>query len=74
MKLKIKGFLALLALTVTTHIKATTYYISPNGNDNAAGTSASTPWKTINRLNTVALAPGDVVLFEGGQTFSGKIS
>jgi hypothetical protein len=74
MKLSFKGLLALVALTVTTHIKAITYYISPNGNDNAAGTSVSAPWKTIAKLNTMALAPGTVVLFEGGQTFSGKIA
>src|SRR5437762_1127026 len=49
---------------------ATTYYISPSGNDAAAGTSTSAPWKSITRINSVDLEPGDRVLFQGGQTFA----
>jgi hypothetical protein len=73
MKLSIKGLLALLALIITTNIKAITYYISPSGNDNAAGTSSGTAWKSITKLNTIGLVPGTVVLFEGGQTYTGRI-
>lgn len=73
MKKSLKGLLALLALTITTHINAITYYISPSGNDAASGTSASTAWRSISKLNTVNLAPGTVVLFEGNQTYSGRI-
>lgn len=47
-----------------------TYYVSPTGSDTNAGT-ASAPWKTIGRVNNAALSPGDTVLFQGGQTFSG---
>jgi hypothetical protein len=48
----------------------TTYYVSPSGNDAASGTSTSTPFRTISRINALDLNAGDKVLFQGGQTFS----
>jgi hypothetical protein len=54
-------------------LKAQTYYISSSGNDNSAGTSAGTAWKTISKLNTINLPAGATVLFEGGKTFPGSI-
>jgi hypothetical protein len=51
-----------------------TYYISPTGSDSAAGTSATTAWKSISRLNSQTLKAGDSVLFASGQAFSGTIS
>ncbi|HYF31305.1 MAG TPA: hypothetical protein VD993_09315 [Chitinophagaceae bacterium] len=50
-----------------------TYYISPSGDDNYAGTTPATAWKTIQKLNTIQLHPGDSVLFQGGAVFSGNI-
>jgi hypothetical protein len=50
-----------------------TYYVSNTGSDSAAGTSTSSPWKTINRVNAQVLKAGDKVLFAGGQTFSGGL-
>jgi hypothetical protein len=52
-------------------LHAATYYVSPTGNDSNNGTSTSTPWKTISKVNSVTLSAGDRVLFQGGQTFSG---
>ncbi len=49
------------------------YYVSPTGNDAASGASAISAWKTIDKINTLALKPGDRVLFEGGKTFTGKL-
>jgi hypothetical protein len=46
------------------HAAASTYYVAPNGNDNAAGTLAA-PWKTFARAQAGA-APGDTVYFRGG--------
>jgi len=54
---------------------ATNYYISANGNDANNGTSASTPWKTIAKLNSfTGLVAGDAVLFNRGETFYGSIT
>jgi hypothetical protein len=51
---------------------AADYHVSPKGEDRAAGTKAA-PWRTVARVNLAQLQPGDRVLFEGGQTFTGRI-
>ncbi|MES2565946.1 MAG: T9SS type A sorting domain-containing protein [Bacteroidota bacterium] len=65
------AFLSAFIFTAT--LKATTYYISPNGNDNNSGTSLSQAWKSINKINSTSFAPGSIILFEGGGTFTGSI-
>jgi hypothetical protein len=51
-----------------------TYYVNAEiGTDDGTGASASHPWKTIARANAVTLAPGDRLLFAGGQTFKGAL-
>ncbi|MHC4912442.1 MAG: right-handed parallel beta-helix repeat-containing protein, partial [Planctomycetota bacterium] len=52
----------------------TTYYVSPSGNDNNSGTSAQDAWATIDKVTTVTFSPGDSILFEGGETFSGQLA
>jgi parallel beta-helix repeat protein len=47
------------------------YYVSNAGNNSNAGTSTSTSWKTISHVNSVTFNPGDTILFNGGQTFTG---
>jgi Right handed beta helix region len=54
-------------------ITGTAYYVSPNGSDSNNGTSPSSPWRTIHRVNQAALRPGDGVLFQGGATFSDEV-
>ena len=44
----------------------TTYYISPTGDDNAAGTSPATAWNTTGPASARLFSSGDAVLFEGG--------
>jgi len=64
--------LIVLALFVAAPVSAalaTTYYVSPSGSDAAAGTLEA-PWQTVSQVDRAELAPGDVVLFEGGATFS----
>jgi len=51
---------------------AATYYVSPAGSDDAAGTIAA-PFRTLDRLQRVALRPGDVVLLQSGATFTGSL-
>ena len=55
-----------------THQKGDTYYLSTSGNDKNNGHKES-PWKTIQKLNSIQLKPGDSVLFEAGQIFYGTI-
>ncbi|MBN2487383.1 MAG: hypothetical protein JXB34_15515 [Bacteroidales bacterium] len=46
--------------------RATTYYVSNRGSDNASGKSPATAWKTIEKVNSRKFSPGDSVLFEAG--------
>ncbi len=50
-----------------------TYFVTPAGNDANSGRSISQAWKSISRVNECKLAPGDIVLFEGGSTYSGTL-
>jgi hypothetical protein len=58
-------------------LDAATYYVSPTGNDNNKGTSTSKPWRTIGQVTKHAWSPGfqpgDQILFQGGQTFTGSL-
>lgn len=55
---------------------ATIYYVSPTGSDSNNGTSQSSPWQSIARVNQIAssLQPGDKVLFQKGGTYRGKLT
>jgi hypothetical protein len=49
----------------------TTYYVSSSfGNDSNSGTSASTAWRTLNKVNTSTLLPGDSILFNRGDVWN----
>lgn len=50
------------------------YYVSPTGSDSNNGTSTSTPWQTIGKVNSHTFVAGDEVSFQGGQSFSGLIA
>lgn len=50
---------------------ARTFYVSPSGSDSHAGTSPSSAWRTVARVNRARLRAGDTVLFQGGATFAG---
>ena len=51
---------------------ATDYYVSPRGNDKSSG-SASSPWKTIARVNKGHYVGGDRIFFQGASTFTGTL-
>lgn len=65
--------------------QAATYYISTSdGNDvncngtsispYSSGASQSCPLKTIDKVNTLAIKPGDSILFKSGDTFYGALN
>ena len=51
----------------------TEYYFANNGDDSNSGKITS-PFKTINKLNTLSLKPGDNVHFKCGDTFIGQVN
>ncbi len=58
----------------TLALHAKTYYFSSSGSDNNTGTSLSSPFQTIAKLNSLTLNAGDNVLFNRGDIFYGIIS
>ena len=52
---------------------ATTYYVSNAGLDTNNGLSATTSWKTLDKVNTIAFLAGDQILFQRGSTFYGSL-
>jgi len=51
----------------------TTYFVSSSGgNDSHTGTSPSSAWKTIDKVNQQTFSPGDIILFKRGDTWEGE--
>ncbi len=48
-------------------------FVRCDGDDSAPGTNGNTAWRTIERINRARLQPGDRVLFQAGQAFSGNL-
>ncbi|WP_183574325.1 right-handed parallel beta-helix repeat-containing protein [Mucilaginibacter sp. X5P1] len=55
-------------------VTGTTYYVDPAGNDSNNGTSPTTPWQTISKVNAQTFLPGDQLLFKAGGTWAGNIT
>ena len=53
---------------------AADYYVSAGGADTKAGTSPTAAWRTLTRVNSVTLRPGDRVFLRGGDTFTGTLA
>ena len=49
------------------------YYISQTGNDNNPGTKAR-PFKTLQKINSLKLNPGDRIYLKGKELFPGTLS
>ena len=52
----------------------TVYYVdATNGNDNNSGKSPEAAWKTLDKVNSIEFQPGDQILFEKGETWTGAL-
>lgn len=54
--------------------RAVFYVSSSAGNDNNSGTSTNSPWKTLEKVNTEKLSPGDIILLKRGDAWKEKLS
>ena len=54
-------------------VSGTAYYVSNEGNDDFDGRSPETPWKTLHKVSTAKLLPGDGVFFRRGDLFRGYV-
>jgi len=55
-----------------TRVPATFYISSSDGDDAFNGLDPATPYKSLEKISSVYLAPGDSVLFKAGDTFIGQ--
>ena len=53
---------------------SSTYYVSPSGDDENAGTSPDEAWRSLARAERTALDAGDKLLLRGGAVFGGPIT
>jgi len=49
------------------------YVDARKGSDANPGTSSRLPWRSLSKVNATLFAPGDKVLFAGGQVFEGTL-
>src|SRR6185437_11358303 len=62
-----------LAAPVAEASTGTTYYVSTSGSDSNSGTSASSPWKSLAKVDATTFQPGDQILFQAGGSWSGQL-
>ena len=66
---------ATLTLDILAGNWGTAYYVDNTaGNDNSTGTSESTAWKTLARVNRASFAPGDRILFKRGEIWREQLT
>jgi hypothetical protein len=73
--MRIKHLLTMLLAVVVfcANSQSKTYFVSPDGNDQASGLSQKDAWKTLERVNQVTFQPGDKILFEAGGVWYGQL-
>lgn len=55
-------------------VTGTTYYVdSVDGNDAASGQGPDDAWRSLDRVNSQTFQPGDAILLEAGDTWSGQL-
>ena len=68
-------FLTLAVALIYLSVNATNYYVSSStGNDSNTGTSESSPWKTLTKVNSITPKAGDQILFKRGDDWTGTIT
>jgi hypothetical protein len=51
----------------------TTYYVSASGSDTNPGTSASSPWRSLAKIDATTFQPGDRILLQAGSAWTGQL-
>ncbi len=69
-----KAAVAFAAMAASAAATAATWHVdSSGGDDSADGASPATAWRTLDRVNKAAIAPGDRVLFKRGGLWRGAL-
>ncbi|WP_304064405.1 DUF7594 domain-containing protein [Pedobacter glucosidilyticus] len=69
----IKSITCLILLALSSKLYATNYYVDTDGSDTALGTSITTAWKTLAKVNSFTFQPGDKIFFKRGQAWTGQL-
>lgn len=64
------GILLAFFLASATGWTATTYYVSTSGDNSNNGTTTSTPWATVAKVNGTSFTAGDSILFKAGDEWT----
>ena len=59
-------------ITAQYTLAQTTYYVSPTGSDSNSGTSPTSPWQSLTKVDSTSFAPGDNILFQAGGNWYGQ--
>ena len=73
MKSKLLFALLIFIFVLQANSQSKTYFVSPEGNDEASGLSIKAAWKTIDRVNQTVFQPGDSLLFKAGSIWYGQL-
>jgi hypothetical protein len=73
-RLKLLSLFLMLGIASACPALASQYYVSPTGTDSNDGTSSTSPWQSIAKVNSYVFPQGSTVSFQGGQTFSGCLT
>ncbi len=66
--------MVLSTIILRTSLQSAVFYVDAlSGDDTNNGTSPASAWQSIEKVNGLAFSPGDQILFQGGQTFSGNL-
>ncbi len=72
---KFKLALGSALLCLPAQLLAATFYVDGiNGNDSNSGVTEAAAFRSVSRVNSLTLAPGDNVLFRRGQDFDGVLA
>lgn len=75
MKLPKIATIAFLLSVICIQAHSTNYYVDAlTGSNTYDGTSPAKAWKTLSKVDSMSYAPGDVIAFQGGQTFNGNFN
>ena len=73
MKNRVLFTMILAVLVFHANSQSKTYFVSPDGNDQASGLSVKDAWKTLEKVNQVTFQPGDMILFKAGGIWNGQL-
>ncbi len=68
-----KRIVEILSSETAVTCKGTAYFVSNCGSDDNDGKDPNSPWKTLEKVSSATLAPGDTVFFKRGDLFRGVV-